>query len=158
MEKNMDKNMKENKEPGVYLFLRIIGFALLAIGIIVLIVSLLQKTPSMGDSGWYEAESARSGGICAGIGCILISIFLILMGFMPSFKKIEIQTKKYIMNENKEDLTNILDTTTDISKDAIVKTTKAVKKGLAEDTMFCKHCGEVIDSDSKFCNKCGKEQ
>ena len=36
---------------------------------------------------------------------------------------------------------------------------KGVKEGMANDeTMFCKHCGAIIDADSKFCNKCGKEQ
>jgi len=24
--------------------------------------------------------------------------------------------------------------------------------------IYCKHCGEAIDADSKFCNKCGGEQ
>ena len=36
---------------------------------------------------------------------------------------------------------------------------KGVKEGVADgETMFCKHCGALIDADSKFCNKCGKEQ
>ena len=24
--------------------------------------------------------------------------------------------------------------------------------------MYCKHCGKIIESDSKFCNHCGKSQ
>lgn len=24
--------------------------------------------------------------------------------------------------------------------------------------MYCKHCGKIIDSDSRFCNHCGKSQ
>ena len=27
-----------------------------------------------------------------------------------------------------------------------------------EGEIYCKHCGELIDEDSKFCNHCGKEQ
>ena len=32
------------------------------------------------------------------------------------------------------------------------------KAKTTENTIFCRHCGETIVSDSKFCNKCGKEQ
>lgn len=36
---------------------------------------------------------------------------------------------------------------------------RAIKEGLTEDeTIYCKHCGASIDSDSTFCKKCGKEQ
>lgn len=38
---------------------------------------------------------------------------------------------------------------------------KGVVKGIneaKEDEIYCKHCGSKIDSDSTFCNKCGKEQ
>ena len=35
---------------------------------------------------------------------------------------------------------------------------KGIKKGLYDDNkVFCKYCGAEIDSDSKFCNRCGKE-
>jgi hypothetical protein len=58
---------------------------------------------------------------------------------------------------NKEDLKDIASTAVEITSEAITKTATAIKTGL-DDKMFCKHCGEKIDSDSKFCNKCGKEQ
>ena len=40
---------------------------------------------------------------------------------------------------------------------------KAIEEGIKErfdeeETIYCKHCGEVIDADSKFCEKCRKEQ
>ena len=35
----------------------------------------------------------------------------------------------------------------------------AVKEGFTGgDTMYCKHCGTSIDSDSRFCKSCGKAQ
>ena len=35
---------------------------------------------------------------------------------------------------------------------------EAVKDGFVGDKILFKHCGASIDSDSKFCSKCGKEQ
>ncbi len=46
----------------------------------------------------------------------------------------------------------------DISKDAITKTTRAIKAGLTDEVIYCKHCGTEIDADSSFCKKCGKQQ
>ena len=47
----------------------------------------------------------------------------------------------------------------DASKEGIKTTTRAIKEGLTEDeTVYCKHCGASIDSDSTFCKNCRKEQ
>ena len=69
------------------------------------------------------------------------------------------QTKsiKYIQEENKDDLAEIAETSADIVGEAITKTAKAVSDGF-EEKMFCRHCGERIPADSKFCKKCGREQ
>lgn len=49
--------------------------------------------------------------------------------------------------------------TADINKDAVKTVTHAVKEGFAVDgTIYCKHCGRLIDVNSKFCKYCGKEQ
>ena len=34
----------------------------------------------------------------------------------------------------------------------------AIKDGLSDNKMYCKHCGDLIDSDSEFCKHCGKRQ
>ena len=92
---------------------------------------------------------------------VVMFVFSILMFVSPKFRgKImsrQIKSTKYMMDESKEDLKSIANTTADISNEAITKTTRAVKKGL-KDTIFCKHCGAEIDSDSTFCKSCGKEQ
>ena len=62
-----------------------------------------------------------------------------------------------IIKLQKEDLKDIVDNTLDITHDAIVKTSSAIKNA-GQETKFCKHCGAQIDSDSRFCSKCGKEQ
>ena len=48
--------------------------------------------------------------------------------------------------------------TANISKDGVEITARAVKKGFSSETIYCKHCGNSIDADSRFCKTCGKEQ
>jgi hypothetical protein len=86
-----------------------------------------------------------------------IGISCLLIGFRPEITKMSAKSAKYLQQQNKKDFRDIASNTADIANEAITKTTTAIKKGL-DNKIFCKHCGEKIDSDSKFCNKCGKEQ
>ena len=72
--------------------------------------------------------------------------------------EIGVKTTKGIMDENEDDLRHISSKGADIASDGITKTVRAIKKGMNDDTVYCKHCGTSIDSDSTFCKKCGKEQ
>lgn len=73
--------------------------------------------------------------------------------------EIGVKTAKGVFDENEEDIRHVVGKTADISKDAITTTTRAIKKGLTEeDAVYCKHCGESIDSDSTFCKACGNKQ
>ena len=73
--------------------------------------------------------------------------------------EIGVKTAKGVLDENEEDIRHVVGKTADISKDAITTTTRAIKKGLTEEeSVYCKHCGESIDSDSTFCKVCGKKQ
>lgn len=158
MEDNKNKKMKK---PTFYLVMKIIGFSVLAIGLILLICGITKNIPSMGQAGWFDAESAKNGLISGGVTCIFVSIALLITGFTPEIAKMSAKHQKYIQQETKEDLTDIANTSADIVDDAIVTTVKAVKKGLSEDeekSVFCKHCGKEIDFDSTFCKHCGKEQ
>ena len=132
---------KKNKPPIIFLIFKIIGLGLIIGGIIVLIL--------MRDS--------FSGGMFPGLPMIGFGIVITIWGLIPNINKLSIKTTKYLQEEHKEDLTDIANTSADISSEAVTKTTKAVKKGL-KDTMYCKHCGEQIDADSKFCKSCGKSQ
>ena len=70
-----------------------------------------------------------------------------------------VELKKQILDENEETLTHIANKEAKIKSVGIKSAAKAIKEGLTElDSIYCKHCGSVIDSDSKFCKKCGKEQ
>lgn len=97
----------------------------------------------------------------------------------------QIKATKYMFDESKDDLTdigttvgnvaantykNIIDANEDnlretftkqanMSKDAIETTVRAIKDGITKDaSIYCKHCGKPIDTDSEFCKFCGKKQ
>lgn len=96
----------------------------------------------------------------------------------------QIKATKHMMDYSKEDLKDILSTSADIGinaekeildnneetmKDNVIRkaninkkgieiTANAIKEGLNGSKIYCKHCGKLIDEDSKFCKSCGKEQ
>ena len=73
--------------------------------------------------------------------------------------EIGVKTTKGIMDENEDDLRHISSKGADIASDGITKTVRAIKKGMSDaGDVYCKHCGESIDSDSSFCKACGKKQ
>lgn len=114
-------------------------------------------------------------------------IFTFLMMFSPKFRGKfmvhQLKSTKYMLDESKDDLTNmatmagnmgvqirknIMDENEDvlkdlskreaeIAKDKIEITARAIKDGLSGRQIYCKHCGALIDEDSKFCKKCGKK-
>lgn len=70
-----------------------------------------------------------------------------------------INIRKSVLEENVDALKEMAEMEANIQKGAIKTKAQAVKEGfMGENTIFCKHCGAMIDSDSKFCKKCGKEQ
>ena len=115
-------------------------------------------------------------------------IFTFLMIFSPKLRSKmmghQIKSMKYMLDDNKENLSDIMssasgvaitakkrimdeheDTIRDLNtreaktkKDGIEITARAVRDGLMGEKQYCKHCGELIDKDSKFCKVCGKQQ
>ena len=156
--------MKKTEKPKHFLVLKIIGIALVMAGIILLILALTSKPVDMLDNGWFASQSSKMGKIFGGAVCLMIGIVVIFAGFTPEIHKMGVKTTKYIQEDNKEGLTDIADTSADIKSGAITKTTRAIKKGFTsteEDDnvkIYCKHCGNKIDADSKFCSNCGGEQ
>ena len=139
----------ENKKPEHLLVFKIIGFIGIAVGIFGFILSMV----GFGD---FESNNFMIGGFLACFG-IFVGVLGLSVGFRPDIARMSAKTAKYIQQENKEDLKDIVNTSAEISSDAITTVTKAVKDGLNE-TVYCKHCGSKIDADSKFCKSCGKEQ
>lgn len=69
-----------------------------------------------------------------------------------------VNASKNILDEHESNLKNIVTKSADVTKDGIETTVRAIKDGITKDKVFCKHCGNSIDDDSKFCKHCGKEQ
>ena len=97
-----------------------------------------------------------------GVFIFVCFVFTFVLIFSPKvrgkFMSMQVKSAKYMVDESKEDIESINTTMARASEDAVEITTRAVKKGLTQDEkVFCKHCGAKIDSDSKFCSKCGKE-
>lgn len=93
---------------------------------------------------------------------MLIFAFTFALIFSPKlrgkFMSNQIKATKYMVDESKNDIKDITTNMAEATKDGIKITTRAIKDGLTQDIMFCKHCSSQIDSDSKFCKNCGKEQ
>lgn len=97
--------------------------------------------------------------ILSGIMFIFAIIVMISPKARAKFMGKQIQATKYMIDDQKENIRDISSNLADASKEGIKTTTRAIKEGLTEDeTIYCKHCGASIDSDSTFCKKCGKEQ
>ena len=141
--------MSNNNKPKCFIIFKIVGF----IGIILAIAGFVLTIVGFGE---FESNNFMIGGLMATFG-LFIGVSGLVIGFRPEITKASTQSIKYIQQENKEDLKDSASTAAEIASEAITKTATAIKTGL-DDKMFCKHCGEKIDSDSKFCNKCGKEQ
>ena len=141
--------MNNNNKPKHFIVFKIIGF----LGIILAIIGFALTVDGCDD---FESNNFMIGVLMSTFG-FFIGISGLMIGFRPEITKMSTKSVKYIQKENKEDFKDIASNAADIASEAITKTTTAIKTGL-NDKIFCKHCGEKIDSDSKFCNKCGKEQ
>ena len=143
--------MKENKnqKPRHFLVFKFLGIACVVVTIIGFVLTFT-------GFGNFENNNFMIGSFMSTFGLFLAIVFL-MIGFRPEIIKMSAKSAKYIQQQNKEDLSSIVNTSADIASEAITKTTQAIKKGI-KDTMFCKHCGEEIDADSKFCNFCGRKQ
>lgn len=89
---------------------------------------------------------------------IIIGSFVVMLNPNLQGKMLSSQVKslKYMMDDSKDTLKNLTDDMTDITKDSVEATARAVKKGLTEeDGVACPHCGKKIDKDSKCCKYCG---
>ena len=82
---------------------------------------------------------------------------------LTNLSEISLNAKKEILNQNEDVLRDIANKEASINRDAIKTTVGAVRDGWTGEnnegkTIFCKHCGALIDADSRFCKECGKEQ
>lgn len=98
-----------------------------------------------------------------GLTFILMLVMILSPKARGKMMSRQLKATKYMMDESKEDIKSISDDMAYATKDGIKVSTSAFASGLkegfsGEESIYCKHCGSVIDSDSTFCKKCGKEQ
>ena len=136
------------KKPIIFLVLKLIGL----IGLVIFIIGIIKLVNGFGN---FEDNSFTVGMFMMPIGLFVASTGL-FMGFRPELTKHSINTAKYIQEENKEELKELIQTSAEIGSGAITTTVKAIEEGLKE-TIYCKYCGKPIDSDSQFCKHCGKQ-
>ena len=87
---------------------------------------------------------------------IFFGVFLIFVSLSPLFAKISIKTKKYILHNNKEDLTDTFSTGADVLSPGVKTIAKTLKN--SEEKIYCKACGKEIEISSKYCKYCGIKQ
>ena len=82
--------------------------------------------------------------------------FGLLIGFKPEITRFSIRTARYFQEENKEELSKLMSQAAEIKSKALSASSQAINEGLKE-TIYCKHCGNKIDSNSGFCKYCGEK-
>ncbi len=145
--------MNENKKPKVFKVLKVIAPILLLVGIVLIILGTAVFPQTWGG----RAVGPNPALFVPGMIIAFSSIPCFFIGYMTNINKTMIKTAKYIQEDNKEDLTDMANTSADIASGAVTKTAKAIKEGLKE-YKYCRHCGKKVEEDSKFCKHCGKEQ
>lgn len=125
------------------------------LGVIGVIAAVAGIVLAIAGFGNFESNNFMIGSFVAVIGVMLTALG-ITIGFSPEIAKARAKTLRYIQEENKEDLTAIANNSAEIMSDAVSRTASALIDNVQK-TMFCKHCGARIDTDSKFCSCCGKE-
>ena len=81
-----------------------------------------------------------------------------LKDLLSTSADIGINAEKEILDNNEETMMENATRKANINKKGIEITANAIKEGLNGSKIYCKHCGKLIDDDSKFCKSCGKEQ
>ena len=141
--------MSKIEEPRVYRVLRILGIVALLVGVAMVVV---------GATVCESQSGAQIGLICGGAVLAFLTLPLELSGNIPRMARTRVQTERYLQQESEADLKVLANKTADITKEAVSTTARAIKEGLGNETIYCKHCGKGIDHDSTFCKFCGKEQ
>lgn len=141
--------------------LKIIGFCLIPVGIILIVLgcTVFAYHP-FGNS--FFGRQPHMGALIPGALLCFISILVLIAGFNPSLTKFGARLHNETMDHAGKDITEAVSKTVDTVTPAITKVVGAVRKGVdpkGEDPqVYCKHCGNSIDEDSKFCKHCAKEQ
>ena len=127
-----------NKSNVRALIFKIAGFAFLCVGICGIVLFIL----GFGD---FDHQQFIIGLLMMTFG-IFIGAFCLIIGFLPQLSKWGINRAVRLQAQNMDLIKEMVNSSAQISQKIANETSN---------TVFCKHCGTQIDSDSKFCKSCG---
>ena len=150
---NEKEYMNEEKYQKTKKTLIKIGKISLGIAFILIVVSFFIRTPELGEEGWFEASTTKSK---LRFAAFVFGIFFPMGLFGTAYRReMAAFNAQQVMPIAKEGMDKMAPSIGNTSKEIA----KGIREGLAEEqTVYCKHCGALIDSDSRFCKSCGKEQ
>ena len=113
----------------------------------------------VGNHTWSHPDMSKIYELCDEYGLYMIDETKDdIENIATTIGNVGINSKKKIYDENYDNLRDMATKKANIHKEEVEITTKAIKDGLSDNKMYCKHCGDLIDSDSEFCKHCGKRQ
>ncbi len=142
--------MAEKSSSKLWLIPLIIGICIAIGGIVMIICGALTYVPSMGEEGWFDAETTHNF-------LIFIGIFILLFGIMfgggVSYaiysSKPEVRAKRMKMLEERKQIF------TEMLSRFGVSTPKQQEK---KSRKVCSYCDTEVDDNEKICPSCGAKK
>ena len=156
-EEEFQKNNKKIKNSGLTII--IIGLCILFFSIFNFILASKIEVPQMGSLSWFEAKSAQNyrenlGRAMLGLGIFVTAVGCIFRFIVGNQRNIRAYQAQQVMPIAQEKIEKMAPSMGNAAKEIA----KGIKEGISDDkAIYCKDCGVVIDADSTFCSKCGKQ-
>ena len=144
---NISNENNSGQSSKKILFLRFLGFILLAIGVILIVLSFVYTDTFAGMS------TPKPAFIVPGIFLMPLSIFLISFSFTNKTYKHSLKMLKNFQEENGDLFSDLANQCSEINSEMATITAQASQK--KETT--CQGCGAPIDSSYTACPYCGRK-
>jgi hypothetical protein len=164
------ERLNERERPGVgrtsatptKMILRIIGAIMIILGLVVVIIGASQQqAKSMGDEGWFEAQSAGSFTLFGGVALMIFGFLLLYLGFIRRVSTYYARELSPAMEIGSKavgtGITRGIQRSGGIKLDIHSNGTNTHATGAKEVIRIkCRNCGYLDTEDAEFCSKCGK--